>query len=227
GQLPPGPLGIAALRDIDAKVDALLVATETQRLLEPESWDVDLDLGDGTRLTGTVAGVRGDALLTLTPSTLSAKHRLRAWIDLVALTAAHPDREWQATTVGKDAWSSTLGPISPDTAETVVRDLVSLYRNGLQSPLPLPIKTAAEYAGRRDRGDDPADALLAADRQWVDGDKIPGEQSDAAHLLIHGAKPEITVLTAAPGDGSEPHLFGQLARRLWQPLLDAETQGRL
>jgi exodeoxyribonuclease V gamma subunit len=226
GQLPPGPLGITALRDIDAKVDALLLATETQRLLEPESWDIDLDLGDDTRLTGTVAGVRGDVLLTLTPSTLSAKHRLRAWIDLVALTAAHPDREWRATTVGKDTWSSTLGPISPDTAEIVVRDLVALYRSGLQSPLPLPIKTGAEYAGRRDRGDDPGDALLAADRQWVDGDKIPGEQSDAAQALILGGRSPIEVLTAAEG-GDEPHLFGSLARRLWQPLLDAEKQGRL
>jgi exodeoxyribonuclease V gamma subunit len=226
GQLPPGPLGVAALRDIDAKVDALLVATETERLLEPESYDIDLDLGDGTRLTGTVAGVRGDVLLTLTPSTLSAKHRLRAWIDLLALTAAHPDREWRATTVGKDAWSSTLGPISPETASDVVRDLVALYRSGLQSPLPLPIKTGAEYAGRRDRGDDPADALLGAEKQWVDGDMIPGEQSDAAQLLILGSRSPITALTAAAG-GDEPHLFGSLARRLWQPLLDAEKQGRL
>ena len=101
GQLPPGRLGITALQDIDAKVDALLAATVTQREVEPESYDIDLDLGDGTRLTGTVAGVRGDLLLSLTPSSLGAKHRLKAWIDLVALTAAHPSREWRALTVGK------------------------------------------------------------------------------------------------------------------------------
>jgi exodeoxyribonuclease V gamma subunit len=92
--------------------------------------------------------------------------------------------------------------------------------------LPLPIKTGAEYAGRRDRGDDPADALLGAEKQWVDGDTIPGEQSDAAQLLILGSRSPITVLTATPG-GDEPHLFGSLARRLWQPLLDAEKHGRL
>jgi exodeoxyribonuclease V gamma subunit len=197
----------------------------TERELEPESYDIDLDLADDTRLTGTVAGVRGDLLLTLTPSTLGAKHRLKAWIDLAALTAAHPDREWRATTVGKDAWSSTLGPISPATAEAVVRDLVALYRSGLQAPLPLPVKTAGQYALSRNRGLDPSDALLAADKEWADG-MYDGEQSDAAHLLIHGGKVDLTVLTATPGVG-EPHVFGQLARRLWQPLLDAEKQGRL
>ena len=226
GQLPPGPLGVGVLRDIDTKVQALLDATTTLRLLEPESHDIDLDLHDGTRLTGTVAGVRGDLLLTLTPSTLSAKHRLSAWVNLVALTLARPDRAWHATTVGKDAWSSTLGPISQDTAETVVRDLVALYRSGLQAPLPLPVKTGADYALARNRGSDPADALLAADKQWADSDRFPGEQSESAQLLIHGAKAPITVLTTSPGDG-EPHLFGSLARRLWQPLLDHEKQARL
>ncbi|BEP13446.1 exodeoxyribonuclease V subunit gamma [Acidothermaceae bacterium B102] len=225
GQLPPGRLGVTVLQDIDAKVDALLAATVTQREREPESYDIDLGLGDGTRLTGTVAGGRGDLLLTLTPSSLSAKHRLAAWIDLVALTAAHPSRDWRALTVGRDAWSSTLGPISEDTAQAVVRDLVALFRSGLQAPLPLPVKTAAEYAGRRDKGDDPGDALIGADKHWADA-TYPGEQSDAAHVLIHGGKVDLTVLTAAPGVG-EPHLFGQVARRLWQPLLDAETQGRL
>ena len=109
----PASSDIAVLQDIDAKVDALLVAAAAELTVEPESYDIDLDLGDGTRLTGTVAGVRGDVLLTLTPSSLSAKHRLAAWIDLLALTAAHPGREWRATTIGKDAWSSKLGPISP------------------------------------------------------------------------------------------------------------------
>ena len=224
GQLPPGPLGITVLRDVDAKVQALLDATATDLQLEPESWDIDVDLGDGTRLTGTVTGVRGDVLLTLTPSSISAKHRLTAWIDLLALTVAQPDRPWRATTVGKDARRSELGPISPTTAGDLVRDLVALYRSGLQTPLPLPIKTAAEYALARSRGKDPADALLAAELQWLNG-RFDGEQSDPAQVLLHGSVAPITVLTAAPGDG-EPHLFGTLARRLWQPVIEAELAAR-
>ena len=156
---------------------------------------------------------------------LGAKHRLKAWIDLVTLTAAHPDREWCALTVGKNAFSSTLGPVAPDTAQAVVRDLVALFRSGLQAPLPLPVKTAGQYALSRSRGLDASDSLLAADKDWADG-TYDGEQSEPAHVLIHGGRVDLTVLTEAPGVG-EPHLFGQLARRLWQPLLDAETQGRL
>ena len=114
----------------------------------------------------------------------------------------------------------------------VVRDLAALYRTGLRAPLPLPIKTSSEYANRRSRGDDPSDALIAADRQWKSGDRMPGEQADAAHALIHGTDAPITVLTAAapwPGEAApeEQHRFGVLARRLWQPLLDAEQMVRL
>ncbi|MDX6254100.1 MAG: exodeoxyribonuclease gamma subunit [Frankiales bacterium] len=234
GQLPPGELGVAELKKIDGRVEALLDATVTERALEPESLDIDIDLHDGTRLTGTVAGLRGDVLLTLTPSKLAATHRLRAWVDLAALTVAHPDREWRATTVGRDEWASMLGPIPPDVAETVVRDLVALYRKGLRGPLPLPIKTSGEYAARRAGGVDQADALAGAEKSWLD-DMFDGEQSDPAQVLILGAGAPLSALTALdpwpdevggwPTD--EQHRFGRLARRLWQPLLDAETQARL
>ena len=113
GQLPPGRLGRAVLQDIDAKVDALLAAAAVELMAEPESYDVDLDLGDGTRLTGTVAGVRGDVLLTLTPSSLSAKHRLEPGSTWSLSPPPTPDREWRAMTVGKDAWTSKLGPVAP------------------------------------------------------------------------------------------------------------------
>jgi exodeoxyribonuclease V gamma subunit len=47
---------------------------------------------DGGRLLGTVANVRGTVLLSTTCATLAARHRLRAWVQLVALSLAHPGR---------------------------------------------------------------------------------------------------------------------------------------
>ena len=70
-----------------------------------------------------------------------------------------------------------------------------------------------------------------AEREWVSG-MFPGEQEDAEHVLLHGERAPLTVLTTQrPGDGEggpgwhrdETDRFGLLARRLWGRLLDHET----
>ncbi len=175
GSLPPGPLGVAHLLDIGPKVENLLLASTFEREHQPESHDVDVRLADGTRLTGTVGGVRGDVLLSLTYSRLAARHRLLAWIDLVALTVAHPDRGWSAVAVGrgrgKGAQRSVFDPLPPNDAAAALEELVALYRAGLRSPLPLPVKTAAAYAGRRSHSDAPT-AREGAAREWV-SERLP------------------------------------------------------
>ena len=45
------------------------------------------------------------------------------------------------------------------------------------------MKTAAEYAARRDRGSRPARGRTSAEQSWTDG-RFPGEQSDAEHRLV-------------------------------------------
>ena len=45
--------------------------------------------------------MRGDVLLTTTYSRVSAKHRLAAWVRLLALTATRPERELSAATIGR------------------------------------------------------------------------------------------------------------------------------
>jgi exodeoxyribonuclease V gamma subunit len=237
GLLPPGPLGHRVLREVGQQVDAIVGACSAERQVPPESHDIDVDLLDGTSLTGTVAGVHGDVVLSTTYSSLGAKHRLTAWIDLVALTAAFPGRPWTAVAVGREragARRSVLGPLRPHEAQDAVRELVALYRSGLAHPLPLPLKTASAYAARRERGDTVDDSRLAAEREWLGG-TFDGEQSDAEHELVHGLLPPLTVLTAqrpwpqesGPGwADDEDDRFGRLARRLWSRLLAAESVAR-
>jgi exodeoxyribonuclease V gamma subunit len=235
GTLPPGPLGEVSLRAIGPKVEGLLEASTLERELPPESHDVDVALRDGTRLTGTVADVRGDTVLSLTYSRLAARHRLLAWIDLVALTVSRPGVEWRAVAVGRGrgrvrAQRSIFDPLPLVEAKAALDELVALYRAGLRSPLPLPVKTAAAYAERRNHSDTPT-AREGAEREWVSG-MFPGEQEDAEHVLLHGERAPLTVLTTQrPGDGEggpgwhrdETDRFGLLARRLWGRLLDHET----
>ncbi len=238
GTLPPGALGHREAVRIGAAAEriATLARAEPATTTEPTGLDVDVLLGGGRRLTGTVTGVRGTTLLSVTYSTLSAKHRLRAWVELLALTAADPAREWRAVVVGKDgkgAKRSVLGPVDPALARAVLADLAALRDAGLREPLPIPLRTAATYAASRCRGMRPDNAERAAEREWT-SEKM-GERKDAEHVLLWGVdSPFETVTRARPrpadfltghqdgADGPEPHRLGVLAMRLWSPLLAAE-----
>ena len=77
---------------------------------------------DGRLLSGTVTGVRGDVLLATTFSRVSAKHRIAAWVRLLALTAAEPERPFAAATVGRgqrrdDVRTAWIEPLGEDAGE--------------------------------------------------------------------------------------------------------------
>ncbi len=194
---------------------------------------MDVALAENTRLTGTVGGVRSNVILSMTYSTLGPKHRLKAWVQLVALTVAQPDHNWRAVAVGRGgrgALRSLFEPLSLTEAETALDELIALYRAGLVSPLPIPVKTSAEYARPRQQGHRVASARNVAEKKWVSG-RYPGEQSDAEHVLVYGPDAPFSILTDQlpdPGEGGqgwpaeETDRFGLLARRLWGRLLDAE-----
>ena len=240
GVLPPGPLGNAVLGSVGPRVDALAHAAVPLRVLDPEAVDVSVDLGDGTSLSGTVGGLRGDQLVTVHYSSLGPKHRLTAWVQLLALGACEPDRPWQAVTLGRGAGRdrdavvrSTLGPVPRGLARTRLLQLVALHRVGLVSPLPLPCRSAEAYATQRSRGRRPSSARQAAAQAWRDS-RFPGEQSDPEHVLLNGGTPPSfdDLLEARAGASDHPDgvpleedgdRFGVLARRVWEPLLGLET----
>ncbi len=87
GTLPPGVLGKPVIDRVQPTVEDIVAHV-------PEggagSVDVKVALPGGRTLGGTVPGVAGDTVRTVTYSRVSARHRLAAWVRLLALTAAHP-----------------------------------------------------------------------------------------------------------------------------------------
>ena len=240
GVLPPGRLGSRTLSEVEEQVRPLVVQANGLRQGTPRTLDVDIDLGGGRRLTGTVSSVFGNRIVTVTYSRLAAKHRLRSWIDLLALTVGHPDESWTAHTLGRSRAGTAhalAGPLD-HRASTWLRELVDIYDRGMREPLPLPVKTACTYAEeslkRRQGGY--SDPVWKARKEW-ETDKfsptgIPGEDADLAHVRVFGqAAPLECLLTPARPDeawNDEPHRLGQYAWRLWQPLLEgAEKVGHL
>ena len=112
GLLPPGPLGEAALDEVAGVVTALVgeVDNISGGHAPPTAIEVNIVLPDGRAVVGTVPGVRNGAIVRCTFSKLAPKHRLRAWAQFVALSAAHPQLAPSAVTIGQAESSSAARP---------------------------------------------------------------------------------------------------------------------
>lgn len=120
----------------------------------------------------------------------------------------------------------------------------------MTTPLPFAAATSYAYAKARATGKSPAGSEWPAGRAWSNWNNQQrrdlGEAGDAEHEQVWGAGAPLTTLLVIPPDPrlvpppaarvladaeqpllstlrEEPHLFGQLARLVWEPLLAHET----
>ncbi|MCV7074993.1 exodeoxyribonuclease V subunit gamma [Mycobacterium szulgai] len=228
GTLPPGRLGMRKATEIrDLARDLALVALR-HRAGDGDAYDLDVDLGSGRRLTGTVAPVFGSHTVAVTYSKLAPKHVLAAWIALVALAAQSPGRQWTALCIGRGKSRNRIAQrlfAPPPDPLAVLRDLVSLYDAGRREPLPLPLKTSCAWAEARRDDDDPYAAAL---QTWQSNNYRPGDDSEPAHARVWGERPRLDALLGPPRAGEEMPgentRLGSLAMRLWQPMLCSERE---
>jgi exodeoxyribonuclease V gamma subunit len=227
GTLPPGALGLRLVRSIGRQAEDL-VRTATPLWAAPaRDLTISAALDDATTVVGTVPGVRGTTLASVTFSRLGAKHRAAAWVQLLALAVAHPDEAWSSATIGKGQEgprTETVPRIDPEHARAVLADLVALRAEGLREPLPLFPKSSERYVSDRPRKTT-RQSFDAARRSWT-GDF--GDGRDAAHVLIWGRDRTLDDVAGAPTGpgpdaGGESTRFGELAVRLWRPLREAES----
>jgi exodeoxyribonuclease V gamma subunit len=240
GHLPPGLLGKPVIEKLQPTVEGLVAATEAEAGPGAgETVDVRVALDDGRTLTGTVAGVYGDAVIATTYSRLAPKHRLAAWVRLLAVTASAPDAGYRGVTIGRARQGdgiavATVPPAMADVdsrrafARSRLAMLVDLYDRALCEPLPIACKATAAYARVVRAG---GDADAAAREAWEGSYNWPGEADEPEHALAFGRGLSFDELCREDardderGPGWEPAertRFGRYAARLWTDLLDAE-----
>jgi exodeoxyribonuclease V gamma subunit len=229
GTLPPFRLGDRALHGVVEECERLWRGTAELRTGTRRSVDVDVDLGGGRRLSGTVPHVYGSRIVALSYSRLKAKQRLTTWVHLLALTASDPGQHWTGHAVGRDRAGpkrALTGPLD-DRATGWLRSLVELRDLGLTKPLPMPVATVAAWAeehARALRGAD-ADEARAARREWTTdrfdgGASFPKEDADPHHVRVFGPHADLDLLV----QGGLP----SYAWQVWEPLLaGAERVGPL
>ncbi|WP_156251427.1 exodeoxyribonuclease V subunit gamma [Pseudactinotalea terrae] len=239
GEIPPLQLGQPVLDKVHAAVTALEAASAEARTQPAETVDVTIDV-DGVHVTGQVPDVRGHRIVRVTYSSLGARQRLAAWVDLLALTVAQPEVAWTAEVYGgRSPRRSLLGPVDPENARAFLGELLDIYARGQREPLPLPLKTSAVWA--ETPGTDSNRAYVAYEA-WHGG-RFEGEQANQYYEYVWGPElplrpdPELPVeqqrgLLAEPARSEElwsptqSTRFGQYAVRLWKPLLEHEQRGR-
>ncbi|HJQ06516.1 MAG TPA: exodeoxyribonuclease V subunit gamma [Nocardioides sp.] len=227
GVVPPGELGDRLLRKVIERAKPLAREALGHTSSQPRAVDVDVDLGDGRRLRGTVPDLYGDLLVRVSYSRLGPKHRLHSWVKLLALAASDEDRPWRGLTIGRpEGWGradvevSRIAPLD-QRAITWLRALVAIRDEGLVEPLPLPLKTSLQYARARRTRTDADAALDRAGFLWRRDGKFEGEVGDVEHVLVWGARSPLP--GREPVDGPETSRFGDLAMRVWGPLLESEV----
>ncbi|NAZ76459.1 exodeoxyribonuclease V subunit gamma [Kineococcus sp. T13] len=240
GHLPPGPLGTRVLREVGPLVDRIAAVAAELGTAAPRGVDVELDLavpGAGeVRLTGGVRGVRpvragglagGDVAVTTTYSRVRGKQVVRAWIELLALSASHPATEHRTVVVGRGARGTvavlTLGPVRAEVARSLLVDLLLVRALGLRTPLPLPVETAYAWALARWSQRGPDASRRAAGSAWTSGWSFDKEDKQEENVTVWGGVADLDRLlgwTPPPGapEGS-PAGFDVLVRRVWEPLL--------
>jgi exodeoxyribonuclease V gamma subunit len=225
GTLPPLRLGWRKAEAISHTAAQLASIAASHQRGQAQAYDIAVRLGGGRTVSGTVNRVFENRIVEVSYSRLAAKHKLQAWISLVALAAGHPDREWTAVCVGRGSKDTieVCALCAPPGAVAVLRDLVLIFEAGQREPLPLPLKTSYAWAERRHRGKDP---VKYASSTWASSNFHDGEDGERAHVRVWGAKAPFDVLLGKPRPGleaaGEDTAMGALAARLWLPLLASE-----
>jgi exodeoxyribonuclease V gamma subunit len=220
GYLPPRALGQKAIQGITEQVDELMQAAQPFLIDQPAQYEVLAELGE-VRLTGTVSGVIGDSIVHVSYSKLAAKHRLRAWLELLALTVTDPSRSWQAMTIGRGGCSQ-IRAVNATRAGKVLADLLALRAAGLREPLPFSPKASAEYAALRYRDRQPALYRRQLDKLWVEDRDEAYERFFGVGASLDAVLAQRSIPNEVRGNLAEPSRFGTLARRVFQPLLSVE-----
>jgi len=243
GALPPGELARPALARIGAVVEQLADAARSLGAEEaPGSLDVNIVLPDGRTLAGTVTGVCGDTIRAISYSRVRPRDRLRAWVRLLALSAARPERAFESVVIGRaradarwaDVTVARIAPLAGDApsrrriATEQLSVLIDLYERGMREPLPIACDTSAAYAQAVASGEDGPAAARGA---WETVFRFDKEDRQPEHVLVHGdSVPLAWLLEARPRDDergpgwdeTETTRFGRYAMRLWRGLLAVE-----
>jgi exodeoxyribonuclease V gamma subunit len=189
GRLPHGTVGECLFEQMCNDVEAFAKETEmyiSDKALDP--LEVDLRMGD-FRLTGKIQSIYPQRLIQYRYAKLRPKDYLRAWIFHLALNSHKSDGyPKNSMLMGLDPnasgsrWIAMAFPPLKNSKD-LLQQLIELYGEGLERPIPFFPDSSWAYAYRMIKGDANTDgALFRAANVWV-SDYYRGESEDPYYRL--------------------------------------------
>ncbi len=234
--LGPGAFFDSDFATANATVEMLLAALATCGDVHglPNDRSVDVEVGSGCRIVGTVKVYENEypGPLRVTPSSYAHFRRIPGWVELLLLTAMEPLTQWCSTTITKQARSNGRKAVTsqlwvrgedPVEREAVARGalavLVDLYARGTREPLPLFRNTSAAVAYK----EKPTEIV----QQWEGDYNSTRERDDVWNRQAFGGLSfddlkAIEVETRDP-DGAGSSRLERYAHHLWDTLEQSVT----
>ncbi|MCF8587751.1 exodeoxyribonuclease V subunit gamma [Gordonia liuliyuniae] len=187
GTLPPFAFGTAVFGPIRDKAQAVATAAHGYRSDSADAVDVRVDLPGGRRLYGTVGDVFDGRLVPVSYSRLGAKHRLAAWIRVLAMAASGAVVDPEAVVVGGTGGFRPSARMSrlaaPRDASEILAVLVAIRDAGLTAPIGLTLEAAEAAAAEFDRSGNERRAMNRASWAYRSSYSDPNRY---AGLVFHG-----------------------------------------
>ncbi len=218
--LPAGDLATGPLGDSLDLADRIREAAAAHGCIGDRFVPVTgtVTLGSGSVGGSVLADPEEARVCDVSPSRVKPSRLLALYARVVFLTAFDPERAWRGTLIGngdKEGTTAivTIGPLGDDAANRAIEatrkltDLVDLYIEGMESPMPLFPEASFVWATT-----DPADRTYRTGQVWEpDWKGEGGEREDPAHRMLF---PDLeTAQDLADSD------FPACAERLWTPIL--------
>ncbi|WOC13982.1 exodeoxyribonuclease V subunit gamma [Gordonia sp. MP11Mi] len=235
GSLPPFAFGTKVFGPIRDKAQSVATAAHGYRSDSADAVDIRVELPGGRRLYGTVGDVFDGRLVPVSYSRLGAKHRLAAWIRVLAMTASGSVDGAEAVVVGSAGGFRPSARVSrlvaPHDASEILAVLVAIRDAGLTVPIGLTLEAAEAAAAEFDRSGNERRAMNRASWAYRSSYSDPNRY---AGLVFHGdpganvsfdelcvSLPDPTALSSVdqwlPGTQSTP-MYVRLASAVFGPL---------
>ncbi|MDO9079709.1 MAG: hypothetical protein Q7U44_02845, partial [Desulfuromonadales bacterium] len=195
GLLPAGAIGSSSWRTLLGRVQAFTDVVRSGQPAGAQRVEIEL-ICAGLCLSGEIETVGADSALFWRYASLKGKDRLAGWLRHLALNAS--GRALATTIIGNDG-AMTLAPLTIAEAQDCLDELVTLYRQGWQRPLPFFPQSAYAYAAALQKTGDALKAHAAAAKVWEQEEfsPVPGEEDDPYYRLCFPTDPladEFTLL---------------------------------
>lgn len=210
GWLPHGVAGNLLFVETLQSVQAMAKKVAVERGISPRVVEVDIPVGT-VRLRGWLRDVTERGRLVYRPAPIKAKDRLRLWIRHLALCATRPSGvDLKSVHIGKgqNDKDDVFRLTSVDALEKHLADLVQLWWEGHQRPLPFFPESSWVYAKEIGKGSTPRSPAQICGKTWKDEFFRTGEAFlPSVRIAFRGLDPLNDT-------------FVQMAHRVFGPVLE-------